>query len=118
MCEARRSAQARWHAANQENGDTADNFIREAVVKLAICGIHVRDRNEELVSRILDYMASYRSRSNRVSKLKPELANWLQPNEPSPEVVKHLCRFSFNSDTARRLRTVCIDDRSSLIDDR
>jgi hypothetical protein len=100
-------ALARYHAAKITDCiEEISNFIREAIHKLAICGIHIRDRDEELISRILDFMASWRSRPDGVTDLKPEFASWLQPEDPPQEVVNFLTKFSFDSRTASRLRQI------------
>ena len=99
-------AQTRYFAAKLKDADKDTNFIREAIHKLAECGMHVRDRDEELLSRVLDFLASSRSKRNDAFSDKPDFVNWSQVENPPPEVVKYLIRFSFDSETACRLREV------------
>ena len=47
-------ARARFSAAKCANGRKFANSVRDAIHKLAVCGLHNRDRGEEVILRVLD----------------------------------------------------------------
>jgi ribonuclease HI len=101
-----RVARAKVVAAKISKDRSDTITIKDAVHKLAVCGLHLRDRNEEIISRILDFMASSSLRGFQASNKRPDLINWTQETDPAVETVEYLTRFSFDSQTAQKLRQI------------